>query len=237
MRLILEFTEFSNMRLGSGDSVPQSTHVDNPDLSMDGFSKYDANLRDSLNRLNQMYMNINKSNTAFNLRSGEVVEIGDLLNIKILRIFPKDDIFLNIYFTFSLNEKEYHGYINKVNGTNPSVHSEIFRDVNIQGGQEWVIRVKGNLIKVIKNWMSPSVGSYTALKDIDVYNQNTGELCLVPENSEIKLIRVVGDDSILINFSDVDYILKGKNYYYFNYYFSSVGNSSDGSVDTTSDIE
>ena len=61
------------------------------------------------------------------------------------------------------------------------------KDINIQGGQEWVIRVKGNLIKVIENWMSPSVGNYTTLKDIDVYNQDTGELCLVPENSEIKL--------------------------------------------------
>lgn len=222
MKLLLEFTEFNNMRLGSGDSVPQSTHVDNPGLSMDGFSKFDANLRNSLNTLNQMYSNINKSNTAFNLRSGGVIEISDLVNIKILRIFPKNDIYLNVYFSFEIDEKEYYGYVNKINGSNPTLHSEIFRDVNIQGGQEWVIRIKGNLIKSIKKWMSPSPGYYIPLKDIDVYSENTGELCLIKQGSKVKLIRMIDGDSILINFSDTDYILRGRNYYYFNYYFSMV---------------
>tara|TARA_R110000772_G_scaffold2410_2_gene8484 strand:- start:86033 stop:86746 length:714 start_codon:yes stop_codon:yes gene_type:complete len=228
MKLLLEFTEFNNMRLGSGDSVPQSTHVDNPSISMDGFSKFDANLRNSLNRLNQMFMNINKTNTAYNLRSGEVISINDLKNIKILRIFPKDDIFLNVYFTFELNvdngdkNTEYYGYINKINGTDPQVNSEIFRDINIQGGQEWVIRVKGNLVKVIKNWMSPPKGEYTALKDIDVFNENTGELFLIKSESKIKLIRVIDNNSILINFNDVDYVLRGKNFFYFNYFFEII---------------
>jgi hypothetical protein len=198
---------------------------------MDGFSKYDANLRNSLSRLNQMYTNINRSNTAFNLRSGDVIEISDLVNIKILRIFPKYDIYLNVYFSFEIDEKEYYGYIDMINSPNPTVHSEIFRDINIQGGKEWGIRIKGNLIKSIKNWMNPQMGDYSTLKDIDVYSENTGELCLIKQDSIIKLIRIVGEDCILINYVDVDYILKGKNYYYFNYYFSSIDNGTDSDTE------
>lgn len=227
MKLILEFTEFSHMRLGSGDSIPQSTHVDNPSLSLDGYSRYSANLRNSLYRLNQMYRNINRSNTAFNLRSGDVIRIGDLKNIKILRIFTKSDIYLNVYFSFVVNEKEYYGYIDKINGSNPTIHSEIFRDINIQGGIEWVIRVKGNLIKVIKEWMNPPIGEYISLKDIDVTNINTGQLFLIPIDSKIEVVRLMGDNTILINFLGENYLIKGKNYYYFNYYFSPIIKTED----------
>lgn len=237
MRLLLEFTEFNAMRMNS-DSVPQSTHVDNPDLSMDGFSQFDANLRDSLKKLNHMYSEISRGgNLAVNLRSGESVDISDLKNIKILRIFPKDDIYLNVYFTFELGGKEYYGVIERINSTRPEVTSEIFRDINIQSNREWIIRVKGNLVKVIKNWMNPEEGYYISLKDIDGFDETTGNMVLIPEGSKIKLIRMIGDDSLLINFNEIDYILRGKNYFYFNYYFSPDNSSSDSSEEEMSSME
>jgi len=99
MKLIKEFTEFSHQRLNS-DSVPQSTHVDNPSLSLGSFNKYQQNLKNSLQRLNSLYKNVSLTTTGFNLKKGSVVESSDIKNIKILRIFPKDDIYLNVYFTF-----------------------------------------------------------------------------------------------------------------------------------------
>lgn len=218
-KLIKEFTEFNNMRLNN-DSVPMSTHVDNPGLSLDGYSKFDANMRMSLSRLNDIYKNINKTNTSFNLKSGDFVTAEDIKNIKILRIYPKDDIFLNVYFTFDIDDKEYYGKIEKLNANNPKLTSEIFKDINIQGGKEWKIRIKGNLIKAIKKWLNPSVGEYIALKDIDVFNELTGGLYLIPISSKIKVKRTIDDDQVLISFNNIDYIIKGRNFYYFNYYFS-----------------
>jgi hypothetical protein len=220
MKLILEFTEFNNMRLNN-DSVPQSTHVDNPQLSMGNYNRFQANLNNSLNRLNDLYKNVSMTTTGYNLKSGNTIELKDIKNIKILRIYPKDDIYLNVYFTFELDKTEYYGVIKKINSTNPKLSSEIFKDINIYKTREWQIRVEGNLIKAIKKWLSPSIGKYVSLKEIDASDQKTGNLILIPVNSTVNLIRS-SKDEILIEFENNIYKLTNKNFYYFNYYFQKL---------------
>lgn len=220
MKLILEFTEFNNMRMGS-DSVPQSTHVDNPSLSMGALNKHETNIRSSLSRLNDLYKDISMTSTGMNLRTGDTIEAKDIKNIIIQRIFPKDDIFLNVYFTFHLDGKEYYGYINKINSISPTLHSEVFKDRTIHGSREWAIRIKGNLIKAIKMWLNVRSGKYLSLKEVNGFDKLTGELCLIPIESIIELISA-NDDYMLIRYNDREYYLRGKNYYYFNYYFKEI---------------
>jgi hypothetical protein len=217
MKLIREFTEFNNQRMNA-DTVPQSTHVDNPSLSMGSYNRYEMNLKSSFDRLNNLYKNIAYTTTGLNLKTGSTVEGSDLKNIKILRIYPKNDIYLDVYFTFEIEGEEYYGVINKLNSTTPEVKSEIFRDRKIFQTKEWTIRIKGNLIKSIKKWMEAEPGKYKSLKDVDAYNENTGELTLIPINQEIELIRSL-DNKMVIKYMDNNYNLVGRNYYYFNYYF------------------
>jgi len=217
MKLILEFTEFNNRRMNS-DSVPQSTHVDNPSLSMGALNKHETNIRTSLSRLNDLYKDVSMTSTGINLKSGDTIEASDIKNIKIQRIFQKDDLFLNVYFSFELYEKEYYGYIDKINSMSPQLHSEIFRDSSIFGSQEWVIRIKGNLIKVIKLWLNAKSGKYTSLKDINAFDKLTGELFLIPDESTI-ILNSSNNDHMLISYEGREYFLRGNNYYYFNYYF------------------
>jgi hypothetical protein len=155
-----------------------------------------------------------------NLRSGSTIEPTDIKNLKILRIYPKDDIYLNVYFTIELDgEKEpYYGVIKKINTKNPQVFCELFNDRKIFHSKEWVIRVKGNITKSIKKWLNVDRIKYQSLKDIDAYNENTGELELIPIGSMVEVIRSI-DDYITINYMENNYILTGRNYYYFNYYF------------------
>lgn len=219
-RLILEFTEFNAQRMNN-DSVPQSTHVDNPQLSMGSLNKHEMNVRSSLSRLNDLYKDISKTSTALNLKNGDSIEAADIKNIIIQRIFPKEDLFLNVYFSFELNEKEYYGYINKINSLAPTLHCEVFKDTSIYGSREWAIRIKGNLIKVIKLWLNAKSGKYYSLREINAFDKLTGGLLLIPTESVITLISA-NDDYMLISFDDRQYYLRGNNYYYFNYYFKEV---------------
>lgn len=222
MKLIREFTEFNNMRMGS-DSVPQSTHVDDPNLSLDGFDRFEANLKNSLHKLNDLYQDISQTTTGVNLRTGDTIDTSDIKKIKIIRIYPKDDIYMNVYFTFELGDEEFYGVINKINGLDSTLNSEIFRNRLIHGGKEWTVRIKGNIIKAIKKWLSPPTIEYTSLKEIDAIDEVTGELILIPNGSDIKLTRVVdSEDKMLIVYNDRSYILNHKNYFYFNYFFSPI---------------
>lgn len=219
-KLILEFTEFNAMRLNP-DSVPQSTHVDNPSLSLDGYSRFDSNLKNALGRLNTIFRDINKTNIAFSLKSGGVIESSDIKNIKILRIFPNDDIFYNVYFSFDIESEEYYGVIENIDSMNPRLSSELFRDIKVQGGVEWVIRIKGNLIKAIKSWLKPNKGNYLLLKDIDAMD-NSGQLTMIPINSKVK-VSSSNKKEVFIIFNEKTYTLRGRNYIYFNYYFKHLG--------------
>lgn len=221
-KLIKEFTEFNHMRIGS-DSAPQSTHVDNPSLSMGAYNRFQMNLHSSLSRLNSIYQNINSTKTGFNLSTGDKIDASDIKNIKIMRIYPKDDIYLNVYFSFKLDEEEYWGVINKINHPNPTVNSEVFKDQKIYSTKEWEIRIKGNIVKAIKKWLNVEPGEYISLKDIDATNENTGELTLIPMDEKVNVVRTM-DENILINFNDIDYVLSGRNFFYFNYYFQSLEN-------------
>ena len=229
MKLIREFTEFNNMRMGS-DSVPQSTHVDDPNLSYDGFDRFEANLKNSLHKLNDLYKDISQSTTGVNLRSGETIDSSDIKKIKILRIYPKDDIYMNVYFTFEIDDEEYYGVINKINSPNSSVSSEIFRDRLVHGSKEWVIRIKGNISKAINQWLSPISMDYLTLKELDVIDEITGELLLIPSDTKIKLIRVMGGDEMLILYNDRNYILSGNNFFYFNYFLSPIEEEKEGGL-------
>ena len=220
MKIIKEFSEFNHQRLNN-DSVPQSTHVDNPELSIGSLNKYEQNLRTSLNRLNDLFKTVSLTTTGVNLKTGSTVEASDIKNIKILRIFPKDDIYLNVYFTFELGDekKPYYGVIKKINHSDAEVYCEIFNDRSIFTSKEWVIRIKGNIIKAIKKWLNVPSIEYKSLKDIDVYNESTGELTLIPSGEIIKVRRSV-DNSISISWMGGNYNIIGRNYYYFNYYFA-----------------
>lgn len=217
MKLILEFTEFNNMRLGS-DSVPQSTHVDNPSLSLGAYNRFTNNVKNSLNKLNDLYKKISMTSTGMHLKKQKPLELTDIKNIVIQRIFPSNDIYFNVYFTFELEDQEYFGVIRNINSSDPILTSEVFKDYNIFGSKEWAIRIKGNLIKVIKQWLTPPKGKYVSLKEIDAYDKLTGHKMLLPQESIIKVISS-DDKYITIEHEDRVYTLRNDNYYYFNYYF------------------
>jgi hypothetical protein len=217
MKLLLEFSEFNYQRLNS-DSVPQSTHVDDPRLSLGSYNRFLSNLTNSFNRLNHIFKSINKTTTGVSLKTGSRFNIRNIKNIKVIRIVPKNDIYYNIYLTFELEEVEYHGVIERINSLEPQFKSEFFKTTQYFITHEWGIRMRGNIIKAVKMWLIPEEGKYESLKDIRGIKKNTGEIIKIEKHSTVELIKSDHTHHSLI-YNDEVVVLDGINYYYFNYYF------------------
>lgn len=220
-KLILEFTEFNLQRLNP-DSAHISSHVDNPQLSIDAFDKHQDVIRQAMSRINDILYNLSGTNAYKNLRSKLSLENQDIQKLKILRIFKSNNIKYNVYITFTINEDEYWGVIEDIMNTNPEIKSEVFKDYDLQQTKEWVIKIKGLLLKTIKTWLKPEPGKYRLLNDeVICYSTETGKQLKMTKGIEIDLVRS-HDDKIIIKHESDYYNLIGDNYIYFNWWFEKV---------------
>ena len=217
-RLIKEFTEFNAQRMGS-DNTPMAMHVDNPELSMDAFDKHIDNIRTSNIRLNSILNTLANTGGVFNFNKSKHEDGLDIKNVKILRMYPNNIIDLDIYISFEVSGNEYYGVIKNFTTEHPTVKSEAFRDPNMYASKEWIIKVKGLLIKVIKAWMNIKSGEYTTLKEISCIKEDTGEYVVIEANTKIEVIRNYDDNKVLIRINGTDCVLQGMNFFYFNYWF------------------
>jgi hypothetical protein len=220
-RLIKEFNEFNLQRMNS-DSTPMAMHVDNPELSMDAFDKHVDNIRSANIRLNGILNTLANSGGVFNMRKDKMEDGLDIKNLKILRMYISNDINLDIYISFVISDTEYYGVIKNFMDENPVVYSEAFRDPQMFASKEWIIKIKGILIKTIEKWMIVEPGKYQALKEIKCTTEDTGELVELKAKTKFEVIRNYDYDKIIIDVNGTTCALKGMNFYYFNYWFKKV---------------
>ncbi|CAG7580007.1 MAG: hypothetical protein SLAVMIC_00202 [uncultured marine phage] len=214
--LIREYSEFDMQRFGESPTAQS----EDPDLSHGAFDKHIDNVRVSNIRLNNILNNVKASNNIYNSKKDRILDGMDITDLKILRMFPNNEIDLDVYISFKLDEKEYFGVIKKFI-QNPDVSTEAFNDPDLHANKEWIIKTKGTLIKVIKNWMNISPSKWTALKDIQCTNIDTGELVMIKKDTPIKVLRTL-DNTMIISYNDINCELKNMNFYYFNYWFDKV---------------
>ena len=212
-----ESSEFNLQRFNS-DSVQASTHVNDPSLSTDAFDKHQDVIRQAMSRINDILMNFKGTTSYSQLRSKLALEEQDIQNIKILKIIKKQ-IQYDVYITLTVNEEEYWGIIEDVLGLSTEFTSELFKDFDLYQPKEWVIKIRGLVIKTIKEWMKPDPGTYQLLNDeVICYSVDTGRQLKMEKGIEIELIRSHSDKIIIKHESDY-YNLVGDNYIYFNWWF------------------
>lgn len=217
--LIREFTEFSLQKFGQG--MP-NTHADNKEISHGAFDKHIDNIKMSNVRLNDILNTIRSTNNIYNTKTDKSMDGLDISNLKILRMFPLNEIDLDIYISFNLGETNYFGVI-KSFIINPNVQSEVFKDPTLFVNKEWTIKIKGLLLKAIKGWFKiPSNTKWKALKPIQCTNTVSGELSIIDEDTEVKVVRTLNNNTIIVNIDNVNCEIKGMNFYYFNYWFEKV---------------
>lgn len=212
--LIREFTEFNLNRMNA-DQTPMSVHTDNPEFTQDAFDRHIDQLRDSNIALNNILKQVG-SNKLYKIGGGTINGL-DIKNLKIIRIFKKDEIDIKVCLSFELDESEYYATIDDFM-TSPVFKSEILSDRDINLTKEWLLKIKGLLIKVIKQWMYIKRGNYVALKDIDCFNYDTGEIINIKKDSSIKVYRTI-EEGVVCEYNGVKCKITGMNYYYFNYFF------------------
>ena len=220
-KLILEFTEFNMQRLNP-DSVQASMHVDDPSLSINAFDKHQDAIRQAMSRVNDILWNLNGSNAYSALRGKLALEDQDIKSMKILRITKVNGIDYDVYVTFVIGDNEYWGVINGILTSSPELESEVFKNYDLYQAKEWVIKIKGLIVKTIKTWLKPEPGKYKLINDeVLCYSIETGRQLKMEKGIEIDVVRPY-DNKIVIRHESETYNLVGDNFIYFNWWFEKI---------------
>jgi hypothetical protein len=219
-RLILEFTEFSLQRFNAHSPTGQP-NVDDPQLSINAFDKHQDGIRQAMSRINDILFNLQGTSAYSALRSKLALEDQDIQSIKILRIL-KSNVDYDVYLTIKIDDEEYWGKITNITGLDPKFTSEVFKDYDLYQPKEWVIKIRGLVIKTIKQWLRPEPGFYKLLNDeVICYSVDTGKQLRMNVGLEIELIRS-HDNKIIIKYDSDYYTLVGDNFIYFNWWFQKI---------------
>ena len=220
-KLILEFTEF-NMQRMNPDSVQASMHVDDPSLSINAFDKHQDAIRQASSRIDDIMHKLSGTNAYANLRGKLALDHQNIKSMKILRIAKVNNINYDVYITFIIGDEEYWGVVENLLSTNAQLESEVFKDFDLYQSKEWIIKIKGLVIKTIKEWLKPEPGNYKLLNDeVICYSTETGKQLSMKKGIEIELVRS-HNDKIIIRYENDTYNLVGDNYVYFNWWFEKV---------------
>lgn len=220
-KLILEFTEFNLQRMNP-DSARASIHVDDPQLSINAFDRHQDAIRLAMSRVNDILFNLSGTDAYRRLKNKVLLEEQNIQSMKIIRIVKVNSIYYDVYVSFKIDDFEYWGVVKNILGQNPEFKSEVFRDQDLLQKKEWVIKIKGLVIKTIKTWLMPEPGMYRLLNDeVICYSTDTGKQLRMEKGIEIELVRA--HDSKIIIKHDSDYFnLVGDNYVYFNWWFEKI---------------
>jgi hypothetical protein len=203
------------------DSVQPSTHVDDRQLSINAFDKHQDAIRQAMSRINDILYNLSDTKAYKNLRNKLTLDDQDIKSMKILRIVKSNNINYDVYVSFIIGDEEYWGVVKNIMN-NPDFQSEVFKDYDLYQSKEWIIKIKGLIIKVIKSWLKPEPGTYKLLNDeIICYSTETGKQLRMKKGIEVELIRA-HDNKIIIKHENDYYNLVGDNYIYFNWWFEKI---------------
>lgn len=217
-KLILEFTEFSLQRFGA-HSPTGFPNVDDPNLSTNAFDKHQDGIRQAMARIGDILFNLKGTASYSSLRSKLALDDQDIESIKIQRILKTNNVLYDVYLIIRIKDEEYWGKISDITGIEPKFESEIFKDYDLYQPKEWVIKIRGLVIKTIKLWLKPEPGIYKLLNDeIICYSVDTGKQIRMKEGIEIELVRS-HDDKIIVKYDSDYYNLTGDNFIYFNWWF------------------
>lgn len=218
--LILEFTEFNNMRMNKETGV-NAMAVDNKSLSIDAFDKHQDMIRQAIAKISDIGTSMQTSSSFKLLKSKLSLEDQNISNLKIIKIVKSTSMRYDAYISFIINEIEYWGVVTDII-SNPEVKSEVFKDDGLIQTKEWIIKIKGLLIKSIRNWLKPQFGNFKLLNDeVICYSNKTGKLLKLPKDSIIEVLKAYNDKIIFEYMSD-QYTLTNDNFIYFNWWFEKI---------------
>jgi hypothetical protein len=166
--------------------------------------------------------NLKGTNAYKALRSKLALEDQDITALKVLRIVKSTSLKYDVYIAFTIGEEEYWGVIEDMMSVSPDFTSEVFKNYDLYQPKEWIIKIKGLIVKTLKAWLKPEPGMYRLLNsEVYCYSTETGKQLKMDAGIEIELIRAHNDKIIIKHGTDI-YKLVGDNYIYFNWWFEKL---------------
>ena len=197
-------------------------HVDDPQLSTNAFDKHQDGLRAAMSRVNDILHSLSGSDAYSSLRGKLALEDQDIKSMKILRIVKANSINYDVYVSFVIADEEYWGVIENILTTDADLTSEVFKDYDLYQAKEWIIKIKGLIIKTVREWLKPEPGRYRLLnEEVICYSVETGKQLSMEKGIEIEVVRS-HTDRIFIKAESDTYSLVGDNYIYFNWWFEKI---------------
>jgi hypothetical protein len=229
-RRILEFKEFSRINemtdFGQGgigsDNLQIAADVGDPTLSINSFDRQQNTILAGISKINTILYSLANTGTFRSLKSIVTLENQDITKLDIVRIVKSDNINYDVYVRFIISDNEYWGVIERIMDRQPNFKSEVFTDFDLTQSKEWVIKIKGLMIKIVRKWLEPEEGNYKLVNDnVICYSVNTGRMLRLEKNTEVEVIRSY-DSKIVLKYNNDYYNLVGDNYIYFNYWFTKI---------------
>lgn len=218
---INETSEFNFQRMVP-DTAPNAIWgVDNPQLSHDAYDNKKSAINNALARVNDILFKLSRTTTLDKLRSNIALESQDLQSLTIQRIV-KNGVKYDVYIKFNIEDTEYWGVVSDVTSSNINFTSEVFKDNSLIITKEWMIKIKGTIIKHIKKWLKPKPGRYKLINnEVICYSRETGNLLKMKHGMVVNIVRSY-DNEILVEYRNDYYRLVNDNFIYFNWWFEAV---------------
>jgi len=199
-----------------------AVNVPDRQLSIDAFDKHQDAIRSGVSRINSILHSLSNTSSFRSLKSKLALEDQQIKSLKVLRIVNSDSVNWDFYISFIISEDEYFGVIKNLTSQSPEFSSEVFKDFDLIQTKEWVIRLKGLIIKTLKKWLRPEEGNYKLINDeIICYSTDLGKMVKLIKGSNIEVVKTF-ENKIVIKYQN-DYLnLINNNFVYFNYWFEKI---------------
>lgn len=159
-----------------------------------------------------------------------LLDLDEYKNLKILRIFPNENLKLNVYISFDFLEREFFGVYRNFNSSHnkPKLESEIFSNPEFSYmDKEYYLKLNQYFYKKLYNFFIPEPGLYENLKkNNNVKNDEMGNIYYLKEGKIVEILGYNldenGDPFISLKIGDKKYSITGNDYFYFKWRFESV---------------
>lgn len=227
-----ESSEFADVQLGllSNPLGPGYGFATDPQLTIYD-DKVDPYI-DNYSRMSQVVTDLGRILKSLNGKTTGVFgdnidyfmeDVDEYKNLKILRIFENQELYLDVFISFSFMEEEFFGVYRSFNGLNKAnLDSDLFSDPRFSYiNKEYYIKLNNYLYKLLTNWFVPSIGKYKILSDELITYNSMGDKEHIKKGAtiEVKGYNIDSDNRnfLMIRYGkDIFKIIKN-DFYFFKY--------------------
>lgn len=227
-----ENTELQWNMMGGNPGMPGNNpvmnHVDDHNMSVDGYDRFALSQQGMVKRLNDMMGRM--FGQSIPVMELETEDLEKLSHLKILRTIRNNSGSLDIFITFNLDETEYHGVFWNYGGQmQPEFVSEI-QKLHGYIAKDKFARLQGILLRTIEKWFEDLSDSYVLINDQQMTYDYMGHDYILKKGTKVLYLDSNLDPNhryikirVKVDRKNVkDLYIKGLDIFFFKYWFEPI---------------